>query len=67
MDFYERMASCGSAVTPYTTTYEYVGWPVEPTFACETSAGEASSERCMIAWPNIKENAPLRQNSISIF
>lgn len=53
MDFYERMATCGSAVTPYTTTYEYVGWPAEPTFGRAASPGEESSEHCVIVWPNM--------------
>lgn len=53
MDFYDRMGTCGSAVAPYTTTYEYVGWPTEPTFGRAASPGEASSERCVIRWPSI--------------
>jgi hypothetical protein len=32
MDFYERLSSCGSSTEPYVTRYEYVGWPIEPTF-----------------------------------
>lgn len=55
LDFYKRIAICGSAVTPYITTYEYVGWPAEPTFGCAASSGEESSERCVIVWPNIKK------------
>jgi hypothetical protein len=30
--FYDRMATSGSSVTPYLTTYQYVGWPTEPSF-----------------------------------
>jgi hypothetical protein len=53
MDFYDRMATCGSAVTPYMTTYEYIGWPTEPTFGCVSSPGEPIAEGCVIQWPNI--------------
>jgi hypothetical protein len=49
MGLYDRMATHGSAVTPYTTTYEYVGWPVEPTFG-RASIGQ-TSESCVIEWP----------------
>jgi len=55
LDFYERMASRGSAVTPYTTTYEYVGWPTEPTFGRAASSEETSSEGCIIRWPGIAD------------
>jgi 5-methylcytosine-specific restriction endonuclease McrA len=51
MGFYDRMATCGSAVTPYMTTYEYVGWPTEPTFGCVTLRVEQISESCVIQWP----------------
>lgn len=53
MDFYERMATCGSAATPYTTTYEYLGWPTEPTFGRAASPDAPSSERCAIQWTRI--------------
>lgn len=32
MTFYDRMATNGSSVTPYDTTYEYQGWPSDPDF-----------------------------------
>jgi|SRR5579864_1345671 len=51
LDFYERMATCGSAITPYMTTYEYVGWPIEPTFGLATASGDASSKQLVIEWP----------------
>lgn len=51
--FYDRLASYGSTVAPYTTTYEYVGWPSEPTFGCAASSGAASPEGCVINWPSI--------------
>jgi len=54
MDFYDRLATCGSAVTPYMTTYEYVGWPSEPTFGLAASTGETSSDRCVIRWPSAR-------------
>ena len=53
MDFYDRMATCGSAVTPYMTTYEYVGWPTEPTFGRAAPPGDTSTDRCVIRWPSI--------------
>ncbi len=53
MDFYDRMATCGSAVTPYVATYEYVGWPTEPTFGSAALTDDTSSERFAIRWPGI--------------
>ena len=53
MDFYDRMATSGSAVTPYTMTFEYVGWPTEPTFGSAASPGAASVDRCVIRWPTV--------------
>ena len=55
MDFYDRMAASGSAVTPYMTTYEYVGWPTEPTFGLAAPTGETSSDRCVIRWPGMAD------------
>ena len=53
MDFYDRMSARGSAVTPYMTTYEYVGWPTEPTFGRAALPGDASSGSCVIRWSSI--------------
>jgi HNH endonuclease len=53
MTFYDRMASCGSSVTPYTTTYQYIGWPAEPTFGSSARLSERSVEQCVIQWPRI--------------
>jgi HNH endonuclease len=51
LGFYQRMATCGSTIIPYTTTYKYVGWPTEPTFGRAASNRETSSEQCVIDWP----------------
>ena len=53
MDFYDRMATCGSAVTPYVTTYEYVGWPTEPTFGRAALPGDTYSGNCVIRWSSV--------------
>lgn len=51
LTFYSRLESCGSAVTPYNTTYEYVGWPKQPTFGHTEPDVRGSSEACVIPWP----------------
>jgi hypothetical protein len=53
LSFYDRMATCGSAVTPYAITYEYVGWPSEPTFGRRQPSGVDAEEPCAITWPEV--------------